>query len=118
MTADAACSSTFPVDQTRFQQILEIKKGGILIASTNDFGMIRTEAKPAWFHAFGPLQLSSGRGPFRISEDGEVVQVDSWEPLHTYRFALKQRRVVVDPTLGLAISARSANPMAINTIGS
>jgi WD40 repeat protein len=96
------------------QQILELKKGGILIASTNDFGVIQTEAKPARFHAFGALQLSSGRGPFRISGDGEVVQVDSWEPLHTYRFALKQRQIVVDPPPDASLLAPVTNAPRIS----
>ena len=46
----------------------------------------------------GSLALNSGGGHMlQVSADGGTVQVNSWEPLHTYRFALGERRVDVDP---------------------
>jgi hypothetical protein len=41
--------------------------------------------------------LVSGRGPLRISANGETIQVDSRDPRHTYRFALSRRQIDIDP---------------------
>jgi WD40 repeat protein len=84
-------------------QILGLKEGRMLFASLGDFGLIQTSTSPVWIQRLGALHLNSGRGPLRISADGETVQVDSLDPLHTYRYALSQRQIDVDPATGASL---------------
>jgi WD40 repeat protein len=87
-----------PSAPNTIMQILALKKNGsILFASTNNFGVIQADATPVSLQGLGVLDLNFGRGPLRISANGETVQVDSWEPRHTYRFALDQRQIDIDP---------------------
>jgi WD40 repeat protein len=71
--------------------------GGMLFTSSKSFGVIQTDDKSVQLQGFGAPELNSGRGPLRISPGGETVQVDSWNPYHTYRFALSRRQIDIDP---------------------
>jgi WD40 repeat protein len=72
---------------------------GMLFASTDNFGVIRADARAVSLQSLGVIDLVSGGGrTLRISANGETVQVDSWEPRHTYRFALSGRQIDVNPT--------------------
>jgi WD40 repeat protein len=87
------------------QGILGLKDGGMLFAYQDRFGVIQPDTSPAWIQGFGSLHLYSGRGPLRISNNGDTVQVDSWIPLHTYRFALSRRQIDVDPPTDVSLLA-------------
>jgi WD40 repeat protein len=87
-----------PSAPSSITQILGLKaNGGMLFASTENFGVIRVDARPLSLQGLGVIDLRSGLGPLRISAKGETVQVDSWNPRHTYRFALSRRQMDVDP---------------------
>jgi WD40 repeat protein len=79
-------------------EILGLQSGSMLFARADGFGLIGPDAKVTLLQGLGGLDLASGRvHKLRVSPDGGTVQVDSWQPLHTYRFALGKRRVDVDP---------------------
>jgi WD40 repeat protein len=94
-----------PVGSNTIQKIIGLKEGRTMFASTRNFGVIQADTTPLWIQGFGALQLTSGRGPFRISRDGDTVQVDSWEPLHTYRFAFGRRQIDLDPPTDASLLA-------------
>jgi WD40 repeat protein len=81
------------------QRVLGLKDGRVLFSYQNNFGVIQADTKLAWTQSLGGLDLYSGpgRGPLRISKSGDTVQVESWYPLHTYRFSLNRRQVDIDP---------------------
>jgi WD40 repeat protein len=79
------------------QQIIGLKGGGVLFASLADFGVIGSNAKLVWMQGFGAIDLSSRLGSFRVSENGDTVQVDSWQPGRTYRFSVGRGQLDVDP---------------------
>ena len=96
-------------------QILGLKtNGGMLFASANNFGVIQADAKPVTLQGLGVLDLNSGRGPLRISANGETVQVNSWEPRHTYRFALSRRQIDVDPPADASLLAPSTEASGLS----
>jgi WD40 repeat protein len=87
-----------PSAPDRMMQLRGMKKNGtMLFASTANFGTIQADARAVTLQGLGVTDLRSGRGPLRVSANGETVQVDSWDPLHTYRFALSRRQIDVDP---------------------
>jgi WD40 repeat protein len=86
-------------------QIVRLKEGRMLIVSDKNFGLIQADAKPVRIGGPGALTLNSGRGPLRITENGDTVQVDSWMPLHTYRFALDRRQIDIDPPANASLLA-------------
>jgi WD40 repeat protein len=87
-------------------QILALKKkGGMLFASTNNFGVIQADARAVTLQGLGVIDLRSDRGPLRVSANGETVQADSWHPRHTYRFALERRQIDVDPPADVSLLA-------------
>lgn len=88
-------------------QILGLKKNGaMLFASSNSFGVIQADARAVTLQGLGVLDLSAGGGKtLRISANGETVQVDSRDPLHTYRFALSRRQIDVDPLTDPSLQA-------------
>ena len=58
-------------------QILGLKiNGGMLFASTNNFGVIQADAKAVTLQGLGVTDLVSGRGPLRVSANGKTVQVE------------------------------------------
>ena len=60
--------------------------------------IVDPDAKVSQLHLHGALDLSSGGvHALRVSPDGRTVQVDSWVPAHTCRFALADRLVKIDP---------------------
>jgi len=94
-----------PTAPQTIMQILGLKKNGdMLFASTRNFGMIQG-ARSVSLQGLGALELNSGRGPLRISANGETAQVDSWNPHHTYRFALRRRQIDVDPAVDASLLA-------------
>jgi WD40 repeat protein len=79
-------------------ELVGLKSGSILIASGNNVGLIAPDAKVTEIQRYGALDLRSGGAHLlRVSSDGGIVQVDSWEPRHSYRFALGDRLVKIDP---------------------
>jgi WD40 repeat protein len=85
------------------QQILPLKQGRMLFLSLENFGLIQADARPISIQGIGSLDLNTPRGPLRISEDGNTVQIDSWAPRHTYRFALRRRQIEVDPSIDTSL---------------
>jgi WD40 repeat protein len=91
--------------------ILGLKKnGGMLFASAGNFGVIQADGRVLSLQGLGvtDLRSRSDRGPLRVSANGETVQVDSLDPLHTYRFALSRRQIDVDPATDASLLAPSA----------
>jgi WD40 repeat protein len=84
-----------PIGPNAISEILELKQNRMLFASTRDFGLIEGDTGAVQIQGLKALDLSSG--PFRISENGDIVQVDSITPHHTYRFTLSRRLIDVDP---------------------
>jgi hypothetical protein len=89
----------FPVE------FLGLKNGSTLFAHSAGFGLINPNAKAVQLQGRGNLSLASGRGPLLVSTDGSVVQVDSWEPKHTYRFTLARREIDIDPSADKMLKA-------------
>jgi WD40 repeat protein len=91
------------------QTIMEIlglrKNGRMLFASAANFGVIQADARTVSLQGLGIIDVTSGRGPLRISANGETVQVDSWDPRHIYRFALSRRQIDVDPSADASLLA-------------
>jgi autotransporter passenger strand-loop-strand repeat protein len=81
------------------QTILEIRslKYGSILVAEEGFRLIGPDAKVIQLQGPGELMLQGGRGPLRVSTDGAAVQIDSWSPVRTYRFALARRAIDVDP---------------------
>lgn len=87
-------------------KILGLTSGSMLFAHQKGFGLIGPDAKVTPLQGLGSLNLNNGGGyKLRVSADGGAVQVDSWQPRHTYRFALRERRVAIDPPTGAELLA-------------
>jgi WD40 repeat protein len=87
-----------PAGSDTIQEILRLTSGTMLFAHQKGFGLIGPDAKVVPLQGLGGLYLNSGGGDeLRVSADGGTVQVDAWQPRHTYRFALGVRRVAIDP---------------------
>jgi WD40 repeat protein len=96
-------------------QILGLgQKGSMLFASADKFGLIQADARPISLQGRGVIELASGRGPLRVSANGETVQVDSWDPRHTYRFALSRRQIDVDPAADASLLAPSTEAAGLS----
>jgi WD40 repeat protein len=79
-------------------ELQSLKSGSMLVASLRDFGLIGRDASMTRLQNQAGLNLSSGGGhELRVAADGGTVQVDSWEPPHSYRFAFNDRVVRIDP---------------------
>jgi WD40 repeat protein len=93
------------------------KNGGTLFVSTSNFGVIQADARPVTLQGRGGIDLTGGLEPLRISASGETVQVDAWDPRHTYRFALSRRQIDVDPPAhaSLLAPARQAPGISVTT---
>jgi len=77
-------------------EFVGLQSGSILSVANDGFGLIGVDSKVTPLQGFGALDLSSNH-EFRVSADGGIVQIDSVQPSHIYRFALADRRVDVDP---------------------
>jgi WD40 repeat protein len=87
-----------PAAANTIQELIRLKSGSLLFASASEFGLIGPDAKVTQLQGFGALDLVGGGGHLlRVSANGGIVQVDSWEPQHTYRLALANRLVKIDP---------------------
>jgi WD40 repeat protein len=88
-----------PASSQRIVDLVGLKSGSMLIGGTEDFGLIDVHAKVTQLQGFGSLGLQSGGGHrLLISKDGSIVQIDAWHPKHTYRFAIADRLVKIDPS--------------------
>jgi WD40 repeat protein len=95
-----------PVASNLIVAIKSLQSGSVLFASTREFGLIRPDAEVIRLQPFGALGLESGGGHLlRVSPDGGIVQVESWQPRHAYRFALTDRVVRIDPPADDALKA-------------
>jgi WD40 repeat protein len=103
-----------PVTSDAIAEILGLNRGRMLFASTREFGMIDADARPIRVQGLEALDLSSGRGSFRISEKGDTVQVDSVAPTHTYRFALGQRQIDFDPSPDPSLLSSAAQAVGLS----
>jgi hypothetical protein len=79
-------------------ELVGLKSGSILVGGATGFGLIGPDARVTHLQGFGALDLANGDGRLlRVSADGSIVQVDSWYPRHSYRFALGERVIKIDP---------------------
>ena len=89
-----------PAGYETIMEILGLKSGFMLFAHTDGFGRISPDAKiiPLQQRLSG-LDLMADKGlDLQISADASTVEIDAYQPRHTYRFALGERRVDVDPS--------------------
>jgi WD40 repeat protein len=87
------------------QDLIGLRSGSMLYLG-RDWGLISTDAKATRLQPFGALRFGIGDGhSLRVSSDGSVVEFESWEPQHTYRFALADRLVKIDPPADDALKA-------------
>jgi hypothetical protein len=91
---DILAASDAIVDIT---DIRALKSGAMLFAYAKGFGLITPDGAANALQSPASLALNSGRGPLQVSADGGAIQVDSWQPKHTYRFTLARRVVDIDP---------------------
>jgi WD40 repeat protein len=78
-------------------ELVGLRSGSVLVLSAAGFGLIGPDAKVTWLQGKGALDLAGGGGHFlRVSADGGIVQVDAWEPRHSYRFVLSDRVIKID----------------------
>ena len=78
-----------PAGSSTIMEILGLQSGSMLFARALGFGLIVLDANVTPLQGVGGLDLNSGGGhELRVSADGGTVQVDAWQPRHTYRFAL------------------------------
>ena len=83
-----------------------LKSGSMLFASTRDFGLIGPDASLTQLQPRAGLDLESGGGhKLQVSADGGTIQIDSWEPQHSYRFAFNERVVRIDPPTDSMLTA-------------
>lgn len=85
-----------PVAPQTIMELLPLKSGDMLFAHGNGFGLIKPDAKVIQLQGLGALDLANGKS-LRVSVDARKVQVDAWEPRHTYRFSFSARQIDVDP---------------------
>jgi hypothetical protein len=86
------------VPYNAIMELVGLKSGSIMVQGTKGFGLIDPRAIVTKLQGYGALSLNSGGGRLlRVSAEGGIVQVDSWEPRHSYRFALADRLVTIDP---------------------
>jgi WD40 repeat protein len=99
-------SAKIPAGSDTIMEILGLKSGSMLFAHQEGFGLISPDAKVKQLQGFGALALNSGGGhKLAVSRDGTTVQVDSWEPPHSYRFSLGERRIDTDPPADKSLAA-------------
>jgi WD40 repeat protein len=83
---------------TLIAELIGLKSGSVLVLNGSGFKLIGPDATVTQLQGYGALDLTSGGGhSLRVSADGRIVQVDSWEPRHSYRFALGDRVIKIDP---------------------
>ena len=87
-----------PTASNRIFALRGLSSGSILVGETRGLELINPDNKVTQLGVFGALELSFGAGPqLRVSADGGIAQIDAWKPRHTYRFALADRLVKIDP---------------------
>ena len=104
-----------PAGSDTITEILGLQSGSMLFAGAEGFGLISPAAKATQLQGLGSLDLSAGGGHgLRVSAGGGAVQVDSGQPPHTYRFALGERRVDIDPPADAALLAPITQAPGLN----
>jgi WD40 repeat protein len=95
-----------PTAPNTIMQMVGLNSGSMLVASIHAVSLIGRDARVTTLQPMGVLDLTSG-GAHRltVSSDGGVIQIDSWEPPHAYRFALADRVVKIDPPQDKALEA-------------
>jgi len=79
-------------------ELQSLHSRSMLVASIRDFGLIGSDTRWTQLQNLAGLDLASGGGhQLRVSADGRTVQIDSWQPPHSYRFAFNDRVVGIDP---------------------
>jgi WD40 repeat protein len=101
-----------PAASQTIMEFRSLKDGSMLFAYARGFGLINLAAKVIELGGRSDLELTSG--PLRVSMDGTAVQVDSWEPKHTYRFTLARRVVDIDPPHDDALKAPITNATGLD----
>jgi hypothetical protein len=87
-----------PVGTKTIIELIGLKSGSMLIAGSTGMELIGPDAKVTKLQGLGSLDLTSGGGRhLLVSADGGIAQIDAWKPQHTYRFALADRLVKIDP---------------------
>jgi hypothetical protein len=95
-----------PAGSDTIMQILGLKSGSMLFASLKGFGLISPEGKIKQLRGYGALALNNGRGrTLTVAADGTTIQIDSMVPSHSYRFAVNDRRIDVDPPADSSLAA-------------
>jgi WD40 repeat protein len=95
-----------PAASETIMEILPLKSGSMLFAHTDGYGLISPDTTVSQLQGLGGLDLRSETGlDMRVSVNGRTVEIDSWQPRHTYRFSLDKRRVDIDPPLDGALQA-------------
>jgi WD40 repeat protein len=77
-------------------ELRSLKSGSMFFGYGAGFGLISPDAKMTRLQGYGALELPSG-SLLQVSADGAIIQVDSGEPRHAYRFALAERVIKIDP---------------------
>jgi Caspase domain len=83
-----------PTASNTVLEFVGLKSGSILVGSIGGLELIDPDAKVKQLQRLAGLSRGGG---LRVSADGGIVQVDSWVLRHTYRFALADRLVKIDP---------------------
>jgi WD40 repeat protein len=86
--------------------LVALRSGSVLVQAAKGVGLIGPDAKVTQLQGYGALNLvSGGEHLLRVSANGGIVQVDSWEPRHAYRFSFAERVVKIDPPPDDALKA-------------
>jgi WD40 repeat protein len=108
-------SAPSPTDGATIWDFVALKSGSILFGASNSFGLIDIDAKVIQLQGYGALGLNTASGHLlRVSADGGVVQVDSLQPRHSYRFALAERVVKIDPSSDDSLTAPITHTPRLN----
>jgi WD40 repeat protein len=86
-----------PASSSTIFALIGLKSGSILIGSFLGLELVGPGAEVTQLQKLGALKLSGGSRDLKVSANGGVVQFDASDPPHTYRFALADRLVKMDP---------------------
>jgi WD40 repeat protein len=95
-------------------ELIGLKSGSMLYLSSTEFGLIGSDANVTRLQGRGALEVVGGGRSLNVSSDGSIVQFDSWLPRHTYRFALADRLVKIDPPADNTLKAPITEAPGLN----
>jgi WD40 repeat protein len=101
-----------PVASQIILELIALKSGSILVGGAKGVALLDPDAKVRQLQGFGALDLSSDVARsmvLQVSADGGIVQIDAREPRHTYRFAIADRLVKIDPPKDDALKSPITN---------